>query len=178
MRAHAWPWAIRFRCSSHRPLLGSPRKSFAVPPSLHHDSEQSISVVVAADESYCIPLAVTVASMLESLAADARVDVFVLDNGITQASKERLQQSWQDGRATIRWISAGLRPCVRGRAVSGTAVALRLADADPSPGDRDSPRRTHLVPTACGKGSWRVPRSPRTAVRPGWPEMEKSSPGR
>jgi len=75
-----------------------------VPPSPHHDSKQSVSVVVAADESYCIPLAVTVASMLESLAADARVDVFVLDNGITQASKERLQQSWQDGRATIRWI--------------------------------------------------------------------------
>ena len=73
-------------------------------------------VVLAADENFAIPLAVTIRSALENLAADRRLRIFVLDGGIHADTKKRLLDSWPSDRCQVEWLSvdaaalAGL-PC-------------------------------------------------------------------
>src|SRR5262249_54112267 len=62
-------------------------------------------VVLAADENFAIPLAVTVRSAIENLAADRRLRVFVLDGGIRPATRQRLEASWPAGRFEITWVA-------------------------------------------------------------------------
>ena len=58
---------------------------------------------MAADEAFCMPLAVTICSMLQNLSPDSRVAIYVLDNGISASSQQRLRGSWNDPRATVHW---------------------------------------------------------------------------
>lgn len=68
-------------------------------------SQDSIVVVSGADDAYTLPLAVTIASAIETLAADRRLEVFILDGGITDSSKKRLHASWDDPRVEVNWVS-------------------------------------------------------------------------
>ena len=61
-----------------------------------------VVVVTLADESYGLPLAVMVRSLLEHLAAGRAVRIVVIDGGITPATKRRLTESWQDTEAACR----------------------------------------------------------------------------
>jgi len=61
-------------------------------------------VAVAADEAYAIPLGVTVRSAIGRLGAQRRLRVFVVDGGLTPASRERLLRSWDPGRARVEWL--------------------------------------------------------------------------
>jgi lipopolysaccharide biosynthesis glycosyltransferase len=61
-----------------------------------------IVVVTLADESYALPLAVMVRSLLENLAAGRAVRIVVIDGGITAATKQRLAESWRDTAAAQR----------------------------------------------------------------------------
>jgi lipopolysaccharide biosynthesis glycosyltransferase len=61
-------------------------------------------VVLAADDYFAMPLATTVRSALDNLAADARLRIFVLDGGIKERTKHRLLRSWPEGRYDVDWI--------------------------------------------------------------------------
>ena len=46
-----------------------------------------IVVVCAADDGYAMPLAVTIRSLIDHLGKDRRVQLFVLDGGLSAASR-------------------------------------------------------------------------------------------
>src|SRR5262245_31380634 len=79
-------------------------------------------VVLAADENFAMPLAATVRSVLDHLASDRKLRVFVLDGGITDATKDRLVRSWSDERCQVTWLNVApsLLGCVP---ISGHASA-------------------------------------------------------
>ena len=62
-------------------------------------------LVLAADDGYAMPLAVTVRSVLDHVGSDQMPLLYILDGGLTPASKERLHRSWPElSRDRIRWI--------------------------------------------------------------------------
>lgn len=62
-------------------------------------------VVLAADEGFAMPLAVTVRSMLENLGPDRQLQLYVLDGGILPETKERMVRSWpQPARYQLQWV--------------------------------------------------------------------------
>src|SRR4029077_19021036 len=62
-------------------------------------------VVLAADDAFAMPLAVTVRSALENLSPARKLSVYVLDGGISDATKERVERSWPAGRFQITWVN-------------------------------------------------------------------------
>lgn len=63
-----------------------------------------ITLVTAADDGYAMPLAVTVRSALDQLAANRPLHLYVLDGGLTDETKARLETSWNDARLTLAWV--------------------------------------------------------------------------
>jgi len=63
-----------------------------------------LTVVCAADDAFALPLAVTVRSALEKLDPSRRLQLYILDGGITDASKQRLLASWSLRDVSVRWI--------------------------------------------------------------------------
>ncbi|MEM7474840.1 MAG: glycosyltransferase family 8 protein [Planctomycetota bacterium] len=55
-----------------------------------------IYVAMAADEGFAMPLAATVRSLLETLASDRRLHLFIIDGGIEPRTASRLRSSWAD----------------------------------------------------------------------------------
>ncbi|HVT27087.1 MAG TPA: glycosyltransferase family 8 protein [Lacipirellulaceae bacterium] len=68
-------------------------------------SKRDPVVVLAADERFALPLAVTVRSALENLAANRTLRLFVLDGGFRDETKQRLERSWQLDRCEISWTA-------------------------------------------------------------------------
>jgi lipopolysaccharide biosynthesis glycosyltransferase len=60
-------------------------------------------VVLAADENFAMPLSVTVRSALEHLSTDRILRVYLLDAGLSDATKQRLERSWLKGRYRVSW---------------------------------------------------------------------------
>jgi lipopolysaccharide biosynthesis glycosyltransferase len=82
-------------------------------------SERDPVVVLAADEAFAMPLAVTIRSALEHLGKDRTLQIYVLDGGITPATKERIVRSWQfPGRYSLHWVSVD-ESALNGLEVSG-----------------------------------------------------------
>lgn len=75
-------------------------------------------VVLAADDHFAMPLATTVRSALDNLAADRTLRIYVLDGGIREPTKERLLRSWPEGRYEVDWIRVDAR-ALAGSPVSG-----------------------------------------------------------
>jgi lipopolysaccharide biosynthesis glycosyltransferase len=67
-------------------------------------NSEPIVVVSAADDNYAMPLAVTIRSAIDSLKPRQPIHINILDGGLTDASKVRLQKSWSDPRATIAFL--------------------------------------------------------------------------
>ena len=61
-------------------------------------------LVLAADDGFAMPLAVTVRSALDHLAPDRKLRLYVMDGGIRDATKERLLRSWPAGRYSVEWL--------------------------------------------------------------------------
>ena len=61
-------------------------------------------VVLAADDNFAMPLAATVRSALDNLAPGRKLRIYILDGRIEAATKERLVQSWPDGRYHVEWL--------------------------------------------------------------------------
>ena len=69
------------------------------------DAGRDPIVALAADENFAMPLAVTVRSALERLSPERMLRIYVMDAGLTDATKERLERSWADGRYEVTWVS-------------------------------------------------------------------------
>src|SRR4029079_7801651 len=61
-------------------------------------------VVLAADDNFAMPLAVTIRSALENLAPDRTLRIYVLDAGIKDETKSRLVQCWPSRRYQVEWL--------------------------------------------------------------------------
>jgi lipopolysaccharide biosynthesis glycosyltransferase len=85
-----------------------------------------IAVVVAADDNYALPLAVTVQSALDSLPSDAHIELYVIDGGISPESRQRLLESWNDSRLRVRWLEFNLS-LLDGMKVSGHVTRMTYA---------------------------------------------------
>src|SRR5262249_27136885 len=68
------------------------------------ETERDAVVVLAADDHFAMPLAVTIRSALDRLAPDSKLRIFVLDGGISDASKARVLASLPDGRFELTWV--------------------------------------------------------------------------
>lgn len=79
---------------------------------VHLDSEgdaiasqdKTVVVVCAADDRYAMPLAVVARSALENLQPDYKIKLFVIDGGITDSNKHRIEQSLNPDRCQINFI--------------------------------------------------------------------------
>jgi lipopolysaccharide biosynthesis glycosyltransferase len=71
------------------------------------DSPPTNSVVVAcaADEAFAVPLAILVRSIRDHLDPARRLDLYIVDIGITQPTKERLTRSWPADRLDLHWLA-------------------------------------------------------------------------
>ncbi len=66
-------------------------------------SVDTIHIAMAADRRFAMPLAVTVRSILRTLAPGRCVALHLLDCGIPDGDKARLQASWRDDRLHVVW---------------------------------------------------------------------------
>lgn len=73
--------------------------------SLFPSGPSDIVLVSGADENYAMPLAVTIRSVMEHLPASEKVKLFILDGGISSATRERLRRSWDDPRIQLQWLA-------------------------------------------------------------------------
>lgn len=67
-------------------------------------TSRDIVVVSATDDGYAMPLAVTIRSALNHLGPDRRMQLYVLDGGLSEESKARLLKSWGDPRLSVEWV--------------------------------------------------------------------------
>jgi lipopolysaccharide biosynthesis glycosyltransferase len=105
-----------------------------------------IQVVMMARESYAIRLAVAVRSMADNLGDGQSLEIVLLEDGVSDATRERLLASWDLNRTSIKWIDirtnstelfptvAGLEPLYFARLAIGRYVEswkrAILLDAD------------------------------------------------
>jgi lipopolysaccharide biosynthesis glycosyltransferase len=68
------------------------------------ETSDDIVLVTASDDGYAMPLAVTIRSALNHLGEDRRLQLFVMDGGLTEESRARLLRSWTDPRLTVEWV--------------------------------------------------------------------------
>jgi lipopolysaccharide biosynthesis glycosyltransferase len=97
-----------------------------------NQAARDIVAVSASDDGYAMPLAVTIRSALNHLGAGRRMQLFILDGGLTQQSKAHLLNSWTDPRLTVEWIRPNM-DLVRDLHVSyqvTTVTYLRLLMAE------------------------------------------------
>lgn len=72
------------------------------------NADPELVVATAADDGYAIPLAVTIRSALDHLDPNRRLRLFVLDGGLSDATKSRLLKSWSDPRLSVEWVRPNL----------------------------------------------------------------------
>jgi lipopolysaccharide biosynthesis glycosyltransferase len=63
-----------------------------------------ISIVSASDDNYAMPLAVTVRSAIDHLAPGQPLNVYILDGGLSDSSKQRLARSWKARHVSVQWL--------------------------------------------------------------------------
>jgi len=66
--------------------------------------EESISIAVAASESYSVALCIAIYTLLENLSPEYRIDLYVMTDDIRAPIKRRLEQTWGK-RVQPHWIS-------------------------------------------------------------------------
>lgn len=65
-----------------------------------------IPVVCCADDKYSMPLATTVCSILHNLSSAAKLDLFVIDGGISNENKNKIERSVDLSKCEINWLNA------------------------------------------------------------------------
>lgn len=66
--------------------------------------EETISVAVAADESYSVALGVAIYTLLENLRAQSKVDLYVMAHDVRTETRRRLEKMWGE-RVRPYWLS-------------------------------------------------------------------------
>ena len=64
---------------------------------------QPLTVVVATDNHYIILLAALVKSIEANLSADKKIDIYIIEDNVSQANKIKLQQSINSNITTLVW---------------------------------------------------------------------------
>lgn len=72
-------------------------------------TDRDVVLVSATDDGYAMPLAVTIRSALDTLHPDRRMRLYVLDGGLSDASKSRMLWSWNDPRLTVQWVRPDMK---------------------------------------------------------------------
>jgi lipopolysaccharide biosynthesis glycosyltransferase len=67
--------------------------------------DRTVIVVLAADEAFSRPLAVTIRSIVAHLAPARELDLHVFDMGITAGSRTHIEQMAQHPRVRLRWVT-------------------------------------------------------------------------
>jgi len=67
-------------------------------------NSESIVVACVADDSYAMPLAVTLASASIHLDEGRMLDIYVVDAGIEASNKQRIVRSLDPARASVTWV--------------------------------------------------------------------------
>jgi lipopolysaccharide biosynthesis glycosyltransferase len=67
---------------------------------------QEFTVALSADDNYARPLAVAAKSVVSKLSDERRVQIVVLDMGISKANRELVETSLADPRASVLWIDS------------------------------------------------------------------------
>jgi len=95
-----------------------------------------IIVACAADDGFAMPLAVALRSALDTLCESHAIEAYVLDGGISAASRQRLERSLVSPRIELRFVApspqtlAGIRH--RGRVSRTTYFRILVADLLPA----------------------------------------------
>lgn len=63
-----------------------------------------INIVCGADDSFSMPLASSIKSVLLNLDPKKKIRLFILDGGIYEHNKQRLLNSWDRERITVEWV--------------------------------------------------------------------------
>lgn len=87
------------------------------------NNARTLTLVAAADEAFALPLAVTIRSAAAHLDPASKLCLYVLDGGLSDASKEALQRSWEPDRVHTQW----LKPDVQ--ALAGLAASHHVSRA-------------------------------------------------
>jgi lipopolysaccharide biosynthesis glycosyltransferase len=65
---------------------------------------EPVVICCAADEGYAIPLAAMIKSLLVNRHGQRIIELYIFDEGITEASKARLVESWAGDALTVHWL--------------------------------------------------------------------------
>ena len=95
-------------------------------------SADPIVLVCASDNNYAMPLAVMVRSVIENLGSDRLLELFIIDGGINPRKKQKVMQSIQDKRITVKWLKpqTNLLTGLKGHWYITTAMFYRLLIPD------------------------------------------------
>jgi lipopolysaccharide biosynthesis glycosyltransferase len=80
--------------------LGQPATGYT----LSMNAPETIAIVCALDNSYVMPMASMVASLLHNLASDQSVQLFIIDGGIQPQQKSRFTRSLDETRCQVNWM--------------------------------------------------------------------------
>ena len=68
-------------------------------------------VTFAADDRFAKPLAAAVASVIANLARDRKLNVFIVDGGVSEANKDKIGQLKDRARVNIEWLKPSKSHC-------------------------------------------------------------------
>ena len=86
------------------PVYPGKRTMIATQTNANAVADRDPVVILAADDNFALPLAVTVRSALDNLAPDRKLRIYLMDAGMTDDSRARLLRSWPAGRFRIEWL--------------------------------------------------------------------------
>lgn len=66
-------------------------------------ADRTVHLAVGLDDAFAPPLAATVRSALDTLRPGWRIELTVLDGGVSPRSRVRLERSWGGGAVEVRW---------------------------------------------------------------------------
>jgi lipopolysaccharide biosynthesis glycosyltransferase len=95
-----------------------------------------VVIACGADSSYLLPLAVMLRSVVDNVARDRHVDVYILHSSVTAAERDRVTSGLPAARLSVRWVSvdesalAGVP--LWGRMSVATYFKLLIADCLPT----------------------------------------------
>lgn len=89
-------------------------------------SEETIVVCLCGDDGFAMPMGVTVRSLVESLGEGRTLQIYIVDDGLTSASRERITQSAASPEVTLEWLKAnrGMDQLVAGNPLGYSGAVL------------------------------------------------------
>jgi lipopolysaccharide biosynthesis glycosyltransferase len=84
-----------------------PHPDFAIsllPPNAQIVGSGDVVVLCACDENYVRPLAVTLLSAGQALAQDSQLQVYILDGGVSEQSRQMLKETLANLPVTLSWL--------------------------------------------------------------------------